>query len=157
MQVNLQPTANTERLIAQLGNASSIVRNAKVLGLTQASLIFQTRSKQEAPVDTNNLRRNILFKVESDGEEARVYVNPAVKYGIFQEEGTGIYGPKHAYIVPRSAKYLAWRAKSGAMVFAKRVKGVMAKWFMKKGSEHLLTQNKKIDETIYNELVRGLS
>jgi HK97 gp10 family phage protein len=157
MQVNLEPTANTQRLIQKLGNASAIVRNAKVQGLTQASMIFQTKSKQEAPVDTSNLRRNIKYEVESNGSQAKVYVDPTIKYGLYQEEGTGIYGSRHAYIVPRTAKYLAWKSKTGAMVFAKRVRGVMGKWYMRKGSEYLISQNKKIDQTIYNELVKGLS
>jgi len=157
MQVNLEPTASTKALIAQFGNSSQIVRGAKVKGLTLASMIFQNRSKQEAPVDTSNLRRNIKYKVESDGSEAKVFADPAVKYAIYQEEGTGLFGPRHAYIYPKRAKYLAWKSKTGKMVFAKKVKGVVARWFMKKGSLHLLSQNKKIDELIFSELSKGLT
>jgi hypothetical protein len=157
MQVNLEPTASTKVLIARFGNASQIVRNAKVKGLTLASMIFQTRSKQEAPVDTSNLRRNIKYEVETSGNQAKVFVDPAVKYGLYQEEGTGIYGSRHAYIYPKRAKFLAWKAKTGEMVFARKVKGVMGKWYMKKGSEHLLSQNEKVSDVIYNELVKGLS
>lgn len=157
MQINLEPTGNTKRLIAQFGNSSNIVKNAKFKGLTQASMIFQTKSKQEAPVDTSNLKRNILYKVETNGSEAKVFTDQSVKYAIFQEEGTGIYGKRGAYIYPKRAKFLAWKAKSGKMIFARKVKGVMAKWFMRKGSEHLVSQSKKIDQTIYNELVKGLT
>jgi len=157
MQVNLEPTAQTKALIAKFGNASKIVKNAKVKGLTLASMIFQTRSKQEALVDTNNLRRNIKYQVETDGSQAKVYTDPSVKYARFQEEGTGIYGYKRAYIYPKRAKYLAWKSKTGKMVFAKKVKGVMAKWFMRKGSKYLLSQNKKIDDVIFSELSKGLT
>lgn len=156
MQVNLQPSPQTQALIARLGNSSQIVKNAKIKGLTQASMIFQTKSKQEAPVDTNNLRRNIKYEVDTDGNQAKVFVDPNVKYGIFQEEGTGIFGVKRAYIYPKKAKYLAWKSKTGKMVFARKVKGVIGRWYMKKGSEYLLSQNNKISEIIYNELIKGL-
>lgn len=157
MQVDLEPTASTKALIAKFGNSSQIVKNAKVKGLTLASMIFQTRSKQEAPVDTSNLRRNIKYEVETDGSQAKVFTDPSVKYAIYQEEGTGIYGPRRAYIYPRKAKFLAWKSKTGEMVFARKVKGVMAKWFMRKGSQHLQLESKKIDDLIYNELRKNLT
>jgi HK97 gp10 family phage protein len=157
MQINLEPTSSTKALIAKFGNASNIVKNAKVKGLTTASLLFQTKSKQEAPVDTNNLRRNIKYQVETDGSQAKVFTDPSVKYALYQEQGTGIYGPNHSYIYPRKAKFLAWKSKTGKMIFARKVKGVMAKWFMLKGSEHLLQESKKIDDVVYNELVKGLT
>ena len=47
------------------------------------------------------------------------------------EEGTGIYGPRGARIVPKNAKVLAWRSrkpvsgtKTGGWIFAKSIKGM---------------------------------
>jgi hypothetical protein len=46
-----------------------------------------------------------------------------VRHMFFQEEGTGVFGPKHApyYIVPRRAKALRFVA-GGKLVFTRRVK-----------------------------------
>jgi HK97 gp10 family phage protein len=149
MEFSITPTNETKILIKMFGNASEIVKNAKVKGLTQASLIFQAKAQDEAPVDTTNLRRNIKYKVESDGSEATIFVDDKIKYAIFQEEGTRAHGPVRA-------KMLAWKSKSGQLIFAKWVRGVKARWFMRKGKEEVEAQSNKISQTIYNELKKGL-
>lgn len=47
----------------------------------------------------------------------------SVKHALFQEEGTGVFGPNRApyWIEPRNAKCLRFQVASGQIVFARRV------------------------------------
>jgi len=54
-------------------------------------------------------------------------------YGLFQEVGTGIYGPVGKYITPKRAKYLSWIQPGVGRVYAKRVRGSMPKRFFRLG------------------------
>jgi len=155
MNINIVPTGDTKRLIEKLNNAGNIVRDAKVKGLTTASMIFTTFSKQIVPVATGNLRRNIKYKVSSEGNNSKIDTG-TVDYAIHQEYGTGIYGRRGRMIVPKRAKMLRFKNKAGKIIFAKAVRGVKGKFFMQKGSEETARRNKDIDSTIYKELQKGL-
>lgn len=154
MDITLEITPQTKALMATLAN-SNILRTAKVNCLTNASMIFSNQSKREAPVDTGNLRRNIKYKVEADGSQAEIKAN--TDYALFQEEGTGIYGKRGTYITPRRGKFLRFKVKSGDYVYARRVKGVRGKWFMKKGSEFLFGKFKEIETKLYNDIKGALN
>lgn len=53
-------------------------------------------------------------------------------YAAFVEFGTGIYGFKKRPIFPRRAKFLVWRdAKTGKLIFAKKVRGRRATPFFR--------------------------
>ncbi len=54
-------------------------------------------------------------------------------YGLFQEVGTGIYGPVGKYITPKRAKYLSWIQPGVGRVYAKRVRGSFPKRFFRLG------------------------
>ena len=45
-------------------------------------------------------------------------------YAGYIEEGTGLLGPKHAMIKPKTAESLAWRGRDGKFIFAKETKGM---------------------------------
>ncbi len=50
---------------------------------------------------------------------------------LFLEKGTGIYGPRKVYIVPKNKKALRWYSRRrGSYVFAKKVKGIKPKHFI---------------------------
>ena len=58
----------------------------------------------------------------------------SVKHALFQERGTGIFGPTGRYIVPKRAALLRWKSPTGKWCSAKRVKGVPAKFIGKHGA-----------------------
>jgi HK97 gp10 family phage protein len=154
MQVNIQPTGKTNDLLKRLENSPNLLREAKIKALTLASMIFSNYSKEKAPVDTGNLRRNIKYKVDNNGNQSEIKAD--TDYALFQEMGTGIYGGKTRMITPKRAKYLVWKDKSGKTIFAKSVKGVKGKKYMEQGSEELKRRNKDINDKLYNELKKGL-
>ena len=141
-------------LVKRLENSPQIVRGAKVKALTTACLIFTSKSKQKAPRATGNLGRNIKYHVATDGNQAEVYNK--LDYALYQEEGTGIYGKHGSPIVPKRAKALRFKSRSGKIIFAKSVRGTKGKWFMRSGSEETNRQTGKIDQTLFTELKKGL-
>lgn len=108
------------------GNAEPLVRAA----LTNSAQKVQQEARQRAPHRTGTLQRSIMPEI--DYPRAEVAVNE--KYGIFIEEGTGVYGPNHSPITPRRAKVLAFTV-GGSAVFTKMVKGMRARPFFKPGWE----------------------
>jgi hypothetical protein len=68
-----------------------------------------------------------------------VRVGTHLKYARWVHDGTGLYGPRHAMIKPRSAKFLVFKsarygAKKGkgkGKVFVKQVRGVQPNPFLK--------------------------
>ncbi|MFZ4431557.1 MAG: hypothetical protein ACOYOQ_00020 [Microthrixaceae bacterium] len=52
-------------------------------------------------------------------------------YGLFQEVGTGLYGPLKRYITPKRAKMLSWISDTGERVYAKRVRGTRPKRYIR--------------------------
>lgn len=154
MEITLQVAPETKLLMNLLKNPN-LLRSAKVNCLTNASVVFSNQSKREAPVDTGNLRRNITYKVQPDGSQSEV--KAGTNYAIYQEEGTGIYGKRGTYITPKRAKFLRFKVKSGEYVFARKVKGVRGKWFMKKGAEFLINKFKDIETKLYNDIKGALN
>lgn len=100
-------------------------------------------ARRLAPVDEGRLRASIAMEVRGSGPSMVVRVGSNLKYAIWVHEGTGIYAGR-GYIFPKG-KYLRWPAKnnSGAgnrrysggktsgYVFAKKVKGVKPRPFLK--------------------------
>jgi len=153
MNITITPSPQVKALIAKLGRSSDIVKQATKAGLQKGSDIFILESKQKAPVDTGNLRRNIQSKIQ--GDTAIISVDPKINYAPYQEYGTGIYVGR-GVIRPKRAKVLRFTGKKG-VVFTKYVRGVRGKFYMRAGSKKVLEQSHKINQTIYNELSKGLS
>ena len=63
---------------------------------------------------TGNLRRLWRWTLF---EKGAVVENPAT-YGPFVEDGTGLYGPFHQRIFPRTAKALHWHSARGISAFS---------------------------------------
>lgn len=51
-------------------------------------------------------------------------------YPLFQDRGTGIFGPTHSPIYPRKGSVMVWRDESGDKVFARRTDGLAGRHFM---------------------------
>jgi hypothetical protein len=99
-------------------------------------------ARRLAPKDTGRLVQSLRAD-EGDRGTARIYM---IDYTWYQEEGTGLYGPRRAYIYPRYARYLVWRVRekdvvwgkypgrqAGDIIRARRVRGVPARKFIYRG------------------------
>jgi hypothetical protein len=60
--------------------------------------------------------------------DSAVVSHPAGYYR-YLEQGTGLYGPNHAYIVPKTAKALHWTS-GGKDIFVKRSRGIKPQKFI---------------------------
>lgn len=110
------------------------------------SLILETE-KKEAPIDKGVLRRGIAMKLFNIGAS----IGPSHEYALYVHEGTGIHGKRGDYIRPRNAKVLAFKSKSGKMIFTKRVAGQKANPFVKRTVEQTERRvNAIIDKTLDN-------
>lgn len=91
-----------------------------------------SRARQLVPVDRGQLRGSIAveFTEAPSGAVARIGSN--LPYAIFVHEGTGIHGPRHAPITPKSGRYLVFKPRSlragttskSGFVFARSVQGM---------------------------------
>lgn len=105
-------------------NADVLVKSALVNSATEV----QSQQRTRAAHRTGTLQRSILTEIRYP--EAIVTVQE--KYGLYLEQGTGIYGPNATPIVPKRAKALAFTA-GGSLVFAKSSKGIKKRPFFVPG------------------------
>ncbi|RMD67350.1 MAG: HK97 gp10 family phage protein [Cyanobacteria bacterium J149] len=152
--ITITPTKNTTRLIRKLAHYPQAVTRAKRAGMIKATNIFRLKAVEEAPIRKGILRKSILTEVSNNGETGKVYSK--LEYARYQEEGTGIYGKRKTPIVPKRAKYLRFKTKSGKIVYARKVRGTKPKYFMKKGLKYLQQRISKVNKTIIDSLRRGL-
>lgn len=117
--------------------------------LEVASDVVWAEARVKAPIWRGRLRGSIFKKVEKvkNGEWVG-RIGSRLEYAPYQEYGTGLYGPFRRWIVPKRAKFLVFRSRSGKLVFAKRVRGSKPKRFMQKG---LLKLKRKMD--VFNKMV----
>jgi len=95
---------------------------------------IQRRAKMKAPVDKGPLRSSIRSKVQVNRGQHRVsaLVGSNLFYAIYQELGTGIYGPAGRPIVPTSAPFLVFRPKGASyLVRARSVRGSPARHYLR--------------------------
>jgi hypothetical protein len=82
-------------------------------------------------VDTGHLRAKIAVQLVRRAGFPAVRIGTNVKYALWVHDGTGIYGPKHSYIYPKTKRYLRFRPKGSLdYVYAKRVKGMKPNPFL---------------------------
>lgn len=106
---------------------------ANVRPLTNAAITnsvnrVQSEARRRAAHRTGTMQRSILTQVNYPNGQVSV----DSPQGIYNETGTGIYGPNARPIVPKTAKVLAWKGPGG-MIFAKKVNGMRAKPFFHPG------------------------
>lgn len=122
--------------LRRLKNAPVAFDTAAKTFLNVAANMVVSVAKPLAPAKTSTLRRSIsATRPEKNGNEWSVMVGSGVEYAPYQELGTGIYGVFNRPITPKRAKVLRFTTRAGKVVFAKSVKGVQKKEFMKKGIE----------------------
>lgn len=122
--------------------------------MAKAMIAAEAEVRRLVPVKTGHLRRSLTHTVQTHGSTIVGYVGTNVQYGLYLDQGTGLYGPKHQPIVPVKAKALRFpapgdtthfslagrkrRGKAGqgaTYVYAASVKGVKPMRFFERGFE----------------------
>jgi hypothetical protein len=119
-----------EQNLLLYGPSGPVVRK-----VTRDARQTQAYAKQYAPVDQGPLRASITARVAAQPSQSRVVamIGSALPYAIYQETGTGIYGPRGAPIRPKRGPYLVFTPKGGNKpVFARQVRGAPATRFLTK-------------------------
>ena len=83
-----------------------------------------------APADTGFLRNNRSIEIDAGPGSLKGSLTYHAHYALFVMRGTGIFGPRGAPITPKTANYLVFRGRDGAMVYAKSVRGQRAQPFL---------------------------
>ena len=90
-------------------------------------------------VNTGLLRASIAVALVPRADGIAVRIGTGVYYALYVHDGTGLYGPKHKLIYPRTARVLVFKskvygAKKGkyaGKVFARFVRGMRPNPFLK--------------------------
>lgn len=87
-----------------------------------------------APIETGFLKSSFRTRKFPGRVGPTVRYIAVPEYALFQEVGTGLYGPLGRWITPKRARVLAWiDSGSGAPRFARRVRGVPPQRYFQKG------------------------
>lgn len=83
-------------------------------------------------VDTGKLRTSISVQLKKKNSRVlTVQIGTNVYYAIWVHDGTGLYGPEHRLIRPKTKRYLRFKPHgSNAYVYAKSVKGMRPNPFL---------------------------
>ncbi len=99
--------------------------------LLRRGLKVEARAVDLCPVDSGRLRGSISHdNVEQDADGLVIRVGTNVEYAEDVEVGTGLFGPHHEVIRPKTAKALRFEV-NGEVLFAKSVKGRPATPFLR--------------------------
>lgn len=90
-------------------------------------------------IATGRLRASVKVQLIVTPISQQIRVGTNVRYARWIHDGTGIFGPKHAPITPRTARVLVFKSKYSKIikgknrgkVFARSVKGIKANPFLK--------------------------
>lgn len=83
-----------------------------------------------APRDTGFLANNRSISIDAGPGSLVGSLTYHAHYALFVMRGTGIFGPTGTPIVPKTATYMVFRGRDGALVYAKSVKGQRAQPFL---------------------------
>lgn len=112
-----------------------LVRDA----VNDLAIAIESEARGRAPHRTGNLIRNISHDaarpLEPGHVEAQVGLRKQAPYGIWVHEGTGIFGRYHRRITPTTGNFLAFRTRSGRIIFTKSVLGQRAQPFFREAFE----------------------
>jgi len=83
-------------------------------------------------VDTGRLRASITTQIVMRRGLPVCIIGSNVVYARYVHDGTGLHGPRHRWITPRSRKFLRFRPHHrGRYVYARRVQGMVANPFLR--------------------------
>lgn len=99
----------------------------------------RSNARRKAPVNTGHLRQSIGMNTSVRGTRIFVRIGTDVRskgapYGLYQELGTGIYGPRKTPITPKKRQFLKFKPKgSDTFVYARSVKGSRGHHYLVRG------------------------
>lgn len=109
-----------------------------VQDLLRRGLLVETQAKRNLGgiggpkrIDTGRLRASVATQLVNRAGSFVVLVGTNVKYARWVHDGTGIYGPLHRPIKPRTKKFLRFKpSKKSKYVYARQVKGMKPNRFL---------------------------
>lgn len=140
------------KLKQALASGGQFAREQLAIALNSAAQDVQNKAVELAPHKSGRLwgslhvggAGNIGRNATPENLTAMVGTN--LSYARYQEEGTGLYGPKKQLIYPRNGKVMAFvpygnvvdtGTGGGVAVFARSVKGVKPHWYLKQAFEQI--------------------
>jgi hypothetical protein len=135
------------------GSAMAVMLDEGRRAATNAVMLHEAEWKRRAARArrTGTMLRSITHRVQVHGHRIEAWTGTNLPYARYLEEGTGLYGPRHRWIVPVRAKALRFtpghavggrnfrltgaarsgrEAAAGAqMVYATRVRGIRPRRF----------------------------
>lgn len=103
----------------------------------QAAFRGKAAIQSFAPRETGFLKQNIrTTEFLGRDDMPTVRYEAIADYSVYQEVGTGLYGPLHRWITPKVAQALSWiDSTTGDRRFAKRVRGTRPRRYFRRGME----------------------
>lgn len=118
-----------ERLAADTGRRTQ-------RGILRATLAAESLVVKEEPYRSGNLRSGTTSTLDGSGTKTVGIVRVTAPYGIHVHEGTGIFGPRKAPIVPRIKRALAFTT-GGRRIVRRSVKGQRPNPFVTRAANKL--------------------
>lgn len=127
MKITFKFKEGVEDMMLRLGED---VAGGKRAGMTTVMEDMVAAIDPEIPTVTSNLRNQKAINISLDGDRGELVYTQ--EYGLFVNEGTGIFGPSGKPITPKKAKAL--KTPYGPR---KSVKGMEGRHFVEKGMAKL--------------------
>lgn len=113
-------------------------RGGVMRDMLRRGLLVETQAKRNLSgiggpkrIDTGRLRASLSTVAVTRNGEPAVLVGTNVKYAPWVHDGTGIYGPRHTPIRPRTKKFLRFKPRGASRyVFARQVRGMKPNQFL---------------------------
>lgn len=126
----LQPLAVQKVLTGPQGPVAKDLLRRGIRVQTQAKRNLGGVGNLPKRVDTGLLRSSIAVQLRT-GPDISVRIGTNVYYALWIHEGTGIYGPRHAPIFPKTARYLRFKPKGADhYIYRRSVKGIKPNPFL---------------------------
>lgn len=149
--------AFTVRVKLPSGITSKLVTAGLERGVQRATAMLTNAAINNAPRRTGTLKRSIHMEVNPiAGKFTGKVVQDAgvAHYGVYQEMGTGIYGPTGQPITPKNGNFLVFNIGK-KKVFARSVKGVKPKRYMRDAFQNNKEEVRAIIQEEVNKAIKG--
>ena len=146
---------NIQNIMALYRQAPDIVTPILVNTLKQSEILMGSVTGQNVPYMTGGLVKSFI---PTPVTELSYTWGPNVKYALWVEQGTGIYGPSGARIVPVTAKALAWTS-GGTQFIRKSIAGMQGRRYMERivaaAAPQLAQLFQRAEQTIIETFAQG--
>ncbi len=137
--------------------APEITARAVMTATNQSLVGYQATARQLAPVDSGLLRRSIQLRpAQRRGNVIEGSVGTGLRYSVFQEQGTGLYGPLHRPIRPKNGKVLRFQV-GGRTVYTREVRGSRPRWFFRGSVEQNQGRTERNFQAALDDVTRQLA